>query len=402
MPNTKKISLAWSETGKTVYAIIRREADLFRLNDADGTFTAAPADPYLSLAEDAVIKGLYEVSEARAAWNNGNYFIFIYRQTGANPVPASDMMIGSSVMAIISDAEVVNVNVLTQSNIDFGALQKVSLNAATPASVQNIPATGSGFTALGDTRIANLDATISSRTKPADTQAAVTTVTNLTNAPTVGDLTDAMKVSVTAAVPAASAIKTTIEAAGGNLALILEDTGTTIPGTISTIQGNITDILADTGTTLDTLVKDIPTNTEFEARTLPATDYIVVTDTLARVTLVDTTTTNTDMRGTDNAGTATNLAIVDTVVDAIKLKTDTLGGAGAITWPYTLTDSVTAAPIDGAEVWVTTDSAGTNVIASGTTNDAGVVTFYLDAGTVYVWRKKAGYNFTNPDQETVV
>lgn len=40
------------------------------------------------------------------------------------------------------------VNVVTQANIDFGALQKTSLNAATPASVQNIPATGTGLTAI--------------------------------------------------------------------------------------------------------------------------------------------------------------------------------------------------------------------------------------------------------------
>lgn len=48
---------------------------------------------------------------------------------------------------------------------------------------------------------ANLDATVSSRTKPADTQAAVTTVTNLTNAPTSGDFTAAMKTSLNAATP---------------------------------------------------------------------------------------------------------------------------------------------------------------------------------------------------------
>ncbi len=76
-------------------------------------------------------------------------------------------------------------------------------------------------------------------------------------------------------------------------------------------------------------------------------------------------------------------------------------GAGAITWTYTLTDSVSGNPIDGAEVWVSSDSVGSNVIASGTTNQSGIVTFYLDAGTVYLWRKKSGYNFTNPDQETV-
>lgn len=46
---------------------------------------------------------------------------------------------------------------------DFNTLKKASLNAATPASIQNIAANGSGFTALGDTRLANLDALISSR-----------------------------------------------------------------------------------------------------------------------------------------------------------------------------------------------------------------------------------------------
>ncbi|KKM98902.1 hypothetical protein LCGC14_1153290, partial [marine sediment metagenome] len=77
-------------------------------------------------------------------------------------------------------------------------------------------------------------------------------------------------------------------------------------------------------------------------------------------------------------------------------------GAGAITWTYTLTDSGTGLPIADVTVWVTTDVPGVNVIASGITNANGIVTFYLDAGTVYVWRQKSGYNFTNPDTETVV
>jgi len=101
-------------------------------------------------------------------------------------------------------------------------------------------------------------------------------------------------------------------------------------------------------------------------------------------------------------GTEAKQDIIDTVVDAIKLKTDTLGGAGAITWTYTLTDSATGGPIDGAEIWITSDSAGLYVLASGTTNSAGQVTFMLDAGTVYVWAKKAGYNIDNqPDVEVV-
>lgn len=60
------------------------------------------------------------------------------------------------------------------STADFNATQKNALNAATPASVQNISAqtgdayarigaAGASLTALGDTRLANLDATVSSR-----------------------------------------------------------------------------------------------------------------------------------------------------------------------------------------------------------------------------------------------
>jgi hypothetical protein len=76
-------------------------------------------------------------------------------------------------------------------------------------------------------------------------------------------------------------------------------------------------------------------------------------------------------------------------------------GAGAITFIYTLTSSVDSAPVASATVWVTTDQAGSNVVASGTTDTNGAVTFYLDAGTYYVWREKSGWNFTNPDTETV-
>ena len=76
-------------------------------------------------------------------------------------------------------------------------------------------------------------------------------------------------------------------------------------------------------------------------------------------------------------------------------------GAGAIEWTYTLTSSVDGAPIPDADVWVSTDNLGANVIASGRTNALGVVTFYLDAGNVYIWRQKSGWNFVNPDLEVV-
>jgi hypothetical protein len=76
-------------------------------------------------------------------------------------------------------------------------------------------------------------------------------------------------------------------------------------------------------------------------------------------------------------------------------------GAGAIEWTYTLTSSITGLPIADVDVWITSDSNGANVLASGRTDAYGVVTFYLDAGTIYVWSQKSGWNFTNPDTETV-
>ena len=47
-------------------------------------------------------------------------------------------------------------------------------------------------------------------------------------------------------------------------------------------------------------------------------------DVVANVTLVDTTTTNTDMRGTDNAALASSLAASDVEITAIKERTDNL------------------------------------------------------------------------------
>lgn len=106
MANAKKIISDWSETGKTVYCIVRREADGYLLNDVDGAFALAPADPYLSLPEHATIKGRYEVSEARTVWNDGRYTVAVYKQAGGGPAPASDTIIGTGELAIENDLEV--------------------------------------------------------------------------------------------------------------------------------------------------------------------------------------------------------------------------------------------------------------------------------------------------------
>jgi len=65
---------------------------------------------------------------------------------------------------------------------------------------------------------------------------------------------------------------------------------------VSDVKTETAAILEDTGTTLDGLIKDVPTVSEFEARTKPAADYFDPTaDTVANVTAVGTTTNLTNL-----------------------------------------------------------------------------------------------------------
>ncbi len=64
-------------------------------------------------------------------------------------------------------------------------------------------------------------------------------------------------------------------------------------------------------------------------------------------------------------------------------------------------------PVEGVEVWITTDSAGSNTIWVGTTNatgypkDSNDANPFLDTGTYYAWCQKGGYSFSNPTTLTV-
>ena len=70
-------------------------------------------------------------------------------------------------------------------------------------------------------------------------------------------------------------------------------------------------------------------------------------------------------------------------------------------WTYRLTlpDGIT--PITSANVWVTRDPQGLSVLASGLTNYKGEVVFHLPLGEIYIWKRKAGFKFTNPDKEVI-
>ena len=84
------------------------------------------------------------------------------------------------------------------------------------------------------------------------------------------------------------------------IAAILVDTGTSIPALIATAQADLDTITGADGVNLlsatQATLDDVPTTAEFEARTLVAASYFdPAADTVANVTTVATTTTNTDM-----------------------------------------------------------------------------------------------------------
>jgi hypothetical protein len=66
--------------------------------------------------------------------------------------------------------------------------------------------------------------------------------------------------------------------------------------------------------------------------------------------------------GIDEAVGVFDLAGYPEFIDA-KISSRTTLGIGGISWTYTLINSITGAPIADAEVWVTTDEIGQNVIA---------------------------------------
>ena len=254
---------------------------------------------------------------------------------------------------------------LTETAGYLAAGFKKFFNVASPAhtvasvdqtgdSYARIGAAGAGLTAVGDVRMANLDAAVSSRTKPADTQAAVTTVTNLTNAPTAGDFTATMKTSITAAVPSAATIQS--------------------------------------GLATDAHVLAIPTNP------LLASGYTAP----PTVGQIDTQLTATHGAGTwGGAGGGATAQQIDTQLSGTHGSGAWGGAAGSGAIAKTLTIDDGTNPLDGVYVKITSDQAGTHTVASGTTNAFGNVTFQLDAGTYYAWCQRAGTNFSNPTTVTV-
>ena len=153
------------------------------------------------------------------------------------------------------------------------------------------------------------------------------------------------------------------------------------------LADNLSSVLVDTGT-IKTKTDGLNFTGEDVMATLDSEE--VVTDsasrTASKATGFATPTNVTDAHAT-----------TDALVNAIE---GGVAGSGAIS--TTITCKIGELPVDGVEVWVSTDEAGGNVVAGTLVSDVnGQVVFTLDAADYYVWRQLAGANFSNPKEITV-
>lgn len=194
---------------------------------------------------------------------------------------------------------------------------------------------------------------------------------------------------------------------------------------LSTLQGNVTTILADyarrtgdyaTVAALSALQGNVTTILADYARRTG--DYSVLTEAMIR-TATGMASADLDtqldaiLAASGGGGTPPTVgAIADAVWDELlaghatggsagsALTAASAAGAGAILTTFTVNDA-TGQPLDGVLVEISTDSAKTNVIASGYTLTNGIVRLNLDPGSYYLWKNLAGYDFTNPQAITV-
>ena len=186
-------------------------------------------------------------------------------------------------------------------------------------------------------------------------------------------------------------VETKLDTVDTNVDSILADTGT--DGVVLASGAITAAVIATDAIDADSIKADAITEIQNGLATAAALDAVDnFLDTEIAAILEDTGTTLPATLASILEDTGTTLPAAIAAVG---------GGAGGTSKVYTVTDSVSGLPIADVHVWVSTDAAGANVVASGYTDVSGQVTFMLDAATYYIWRMKAGYNFTNPDTEVV-
>lgn len=251
--------------------------------------------------------------------------------------------------------------------------------AVTPPTVANIwDAATSGLTTVGSVgkRIADyVDATVSSRLATSGY-----TAPDNTSIGTILSRTD-----VATSTRASATDYTTARA------IKLDNLDATIssrlaPAGITNLQADVTAIKTPVVANVDATISSRLASSAYTPTTAMSADV---------ATILSRTDVATSTRADGSAYTNTRAAKLDRLDVAVSSRVSS--GTGAIAYTTTVTAPSTGAPIEGVAAWVTSDSAGANVIA-GTqyTSASGTCTFMLDAGSYYMWLQLSGWNFNNP------
>ena len=345
---------------------------------------------------------------------------------GAGGLPISDAG-GLDLDAVL----IGNVPQTGDSYARLGAPAGASVSADVAAIEAQIGVAGAGLTNLGDTRMANLDAAISTRlsaagyTAPLDAAGVRTAVglatanldTQIAALPTVDAFYD-------------EALSEHIIAGTGGKALsdILADTNELqlddIPAILTTLATatslathdsklDIVDSLIDAITIiankLDSMIEYNAPNYQFTLSSL--------TNFTDNVTVNSFTTNALSQFITDNTGE--NIPVMGSVAQLSQASEEGIAAAvwgysvrtvtgissepGSVVMTMTYTDSITHLPLINAEVIISTDAARTNILAAKYTNQEGKVSFQLSPGiNLYRSVRATGYADVIGQQFTVV
>lgn len=270
------------------------------------------------------------------------------------------------------------------------------------------------YTTARAAKLDNLDATISSRLAPAgitsmqaDVTAIKTPVTTNLDATISSRLTPAgitsMQVDVTEIkTPVTTNLDATISSrlapAGitnmqADITAIKTPVTTNLDATISSrlTPAGITSLQSDVTAIKTPIIANIDTTISSRLATTGITGLQADITTIGS----DIVTIKPVIIGNIDVPVSTRLADADYVLP-------NNAGKGSITYTVVVTRPDTTTPIEGCATWVSSDSSGANIIAGTVYTDTlGKATYMLDAGTYYLWRQIAGWNFTNPTSFTV-
>ena len=99
---------------------------------------------------------------------------------------------------------------------------------------------------------------------------------------------------------------------------------------------------------------------------------------------------------TDSGHTTLDTSMPSHATDTIYGVSSLSSGASSYSYTHTITNTVTSAPVEGANVYVYSDAGRTTIIASGVTDALGQCTTYHDAaGTYYRTIIASGFSKTN-------